>query len=154
VGQPGVNAHGESLESSRVPDCYLGLVVNPAEDAEAAGVLVAAPADDRPPRPGRPRAGVRGGPDGRAARLVHRHLGQARHRPAGGRWRGDRRLAPRRPHGPAPWRADGRGGPSVGAAGHDDAREQLRQRLAKQVGQAYLRWLHPGSGCRPRDRFL
>jgi hypothetical protein len=34
------------------------------------------------------------------------------------------------------------------------AREQLRQRLAKQVGQAYLRWLHPTSGRRPGDRFL
>jgi hypothetical protein len=28
-------------------------------------------------------------------------------------------------------------------------REQLRQRLARQVGQAYLRWLHPTSGRRP-----
>jgi hypothetical protein len=33
-------------------------------------------------------------------------------------------------------------------------REQLRQRLARQVGQAYLRWLHPTSGRRPGDRFL
>ena len=34
------------------------------------------------------------------------------------------------------------------------AREQLRQRLARQVGQAYLRWLHPTSGPRLGDRFL
>jgi hypothetical protein len=34
------------------------------------------------------------------------------------------------------------------------AREQLRHRLAKQVGQAYLRWLHTTSGRRPHDRFL
>jgi hypothetical protein len=33
-------------------------------------------------------------------------------------------------------------------------REQLRQRLARQVGQAYRRWLHPTSGRRPGDRFL
>jgi hypothetical protein len=33
-------------------------------------------------------------------------------------------------------------------------REQLRQRLAHQVGQAYWRWLHPTSGRRPGDRFL
>jgi hypothetical protein len=33
-------------------------------------------------------------------------------------------------------------------------REQLRQRVARQVGQAYLRWLHPTSGRRPGDRFL
>ena len=33
-------------------------------------------------------------------------------------------------------------------------REQLRQRLTRQVGQAYLRWLHPTSGRRPGDDFL
>jgi hypothetical protein len=44
VGQLGVNAHGEVLEPGRVTDCYLGLRLDPAEDAEAAGVLVVAPA--------------------------------------------------------------------------------------------------------------
>jgi hypothetical protein len=33
-------------------------------------------------------------------------------------------------------------------------REQLRQRLVRQVSRAYRRWLHPTSGRRPRDRFL
>jgi hypothetical protein len=33
-------------------------------------------------------------------------------------------------------------------------REQLRQRLARQVGQANQRWLYPTSGRRPGDRFL
>jgi hypothetical protein len=33
-------------------------------------------------------------------------------------------------------------------------REQLRQRLTRQVGRAYRRWLHPTSGRRPGDRFL
>jgi hypothetical protein len=33
-------------------------------------------------------------------------------------------------------------------------REQLRQRLARQVGQAYRRWMHPTSGRRPGNRFL
>jgi hypothetical protein len=33
-------------------------------------------------------------------------------------------------------------------------REQLRQRLARQIGRAYRRWLHPTSGRRPGDRFL
>jgi hypothetical protein len=33
-------------------------------------------------------------------------------------------------------------------------REQLRQRLARQLGRAYRRWLHPTSGRRPGDRFL
>ena len=44
MGQLGANAHGEVLEAGRVPDCYLGLLLDPAEDAQAAGVLVVAPA--------------------------------------------------------------------------------------------------------------
>jgi hypothetical protein len=44
VGQLGVNAHGEVLETGRVRDCYLGLLLDPADDAEGAGVLVVAPA--------------------------------------------------------------------------------------------------------------
>ena len=33
-------------------------------------------------------------------------------------------------------------------------REQLRERLARQVGRAYRRWLHPTSGRRSEARFL
>jgi hypothetical protein len=33
-------------------------------------------------------------------------------------------------------------------------REQLRQRLARQIDQAHRWWLHPTSGRRPGDRFL
>jgi hypothetical protein len=33
-------------------------------------------------------------------------------------------------------------------------REQLRQRLARQVRRAWWRWLHPTSGHRPGDHFL
>jgi hypothetical protein len=44
VAQLGANAHGEVLEAGRVPDCYFGLRLNPDDDAEAAGVLVVAPA--------------------------------------------------------------------------------------------------------------
>jgi hypothetical protein len=33
-------------------------------------------------------------------------------------------------------------------------REQLRSRLARQVGRAWWRWLHPTSGRRPGDCFL
>jgi hypothetical protein len=43
VGQLGANAHGEVLETGRVRDCYLGLLLDSAEDAEAA-LLVDAPA--------------------------------------------------------------------------------------------------------------
>jgi hypothetical protein len=34
------------------------------------------------------------------------------------------------------------------------AREQLRDRLGRQVGRARRRWLHPTTGRRPGDRFL
>jgi hypothetical protein len=44
VEQLGVNAHGEVLEAGRVPDCYLGLRLDPADDAKDAGVLVVIPA--------------------------------------------------------------------------------------------------------------
>jgi hypothetical protein len=44
VTQLGANAHGEVLEPGRVPDCYLGLRLDSDDDAQAAGVLVVAPA--------------------------------------------------------------------------------------------------------------
>jgi hypothetical protein len=44
VWQLGVNAHGEVLAPGRVRDCYLGLLLSPTKNAEAAGVLVVAPA--------------------------------------------------------------------------------------------------------------
>jgi hypothetical protein len=49
VRQLGVNAHGEILDAGRVPDCYLGLRLDPVGDAQAAGVLVVAPAVLRHP---------------------------------------------------------------------------------------------------------
>jgi hypothetical protein len=44
VAQLGRNADGESLEPGRVPDCYLGLVLDPSGTAGAPEVLVVAPA--------------------------------------------------------------------------------------------------------------
>ena len=44
MSQLGANALGEVLEPGRVPDCYLGLRLDPAGDAQAAGVLLVAPA--------------------------------------------------------------------------------------------------------------
>jgi hypothetical protein len=38
------NAHGEVLEPGRVPDCYLGLRLDPPGDAKTAEVLLVAPA--------------------------------------------------------------------------------------------------------------
>jgi hypothetical protein len=43
VGQLGRNADGEILVPGRVPGCYLGLRLDWADDAQAAGVLVVAP---------------------------------------------------------------------------------------------------------------
>ena len=45
MAQLGANAFGEVLEPGRVPDCYLGLLLDPTDhDTEAACVLVVAPA--------------------------------------------------------------------------------------------------------------
>jgi hypothetical protein len=45
VSRLGANALGEVLEPGRVPDCYLGLLLDPPDhDTEAACVLVVAPA--------------------------------------------------------------------------------------------------------------
>ena len=37
MGQLGANAHGEVLEAGRVPDCYLGLRLDPAGEVDTAG---------------------------------------------------------------------------------------------------------------------
>ena len=42
--QLGANAHGEVLAPGRVPDCYLGLLLDPPGDQHAGTVLVVAPA--------------------------------------------------------------------------------------------------------------
>ena len=44
MGQLGANAHGEVLEPGRVPDCYLGLLLDPPTTTRAPEVLVVAPA--------------------------------------------------------------------------------------------------------------
>ena len=44
MAQLGANAHGEVLEPGRVPDCYLGLLLNPPRDQHPGRVLVVAPA--------------------------------------------------------------------------------------------------------------
>ena len=42
MAQLGANAHGEVLEPGRVPDCYLGLLLDPPGDQHAGRVLVVA----------------------------------------------------------------------------------------------------------------
>jgi hypothetical protein len=58
VAQLGANADGEVLVSGRVPDCYLGLRLDPAGHDQAAGVLVVAP--HRPAASRRAAAGRHG----------------------------------------------------------------------------------------------
>jgi hypothetical protein len=75
VEQLGVNTHGEVLEAGRVPDCYLGLLLDPADDAEAAGVLIVSPAALLHPRVPQPDGTVlyallTGHPDRQAQDLV------------------------------------------------------------------------------------
>jgi hypothetical protein len=91
MAQLGANAFGEVLVPGRVPDCYLGLRLD-SGDTEAADVLVVAPATllhPTIPQPdgtvlyelvtghpaGRP-VGWYSWPDGGAAGLAGRHLGQ------------------------------------------------------------------------------
>jgi hypothetical protein len=172
VGQLGANAHGEVLEPGRVPDCYLGLRLDPADDAEAAWVLVVAPAALL--RLSVPQ------PDGTVLyELLTGHPNRATHELVFlpdltvelRAWPSDTwaklDVDPQAAVGAvtAAWRRGDLTGLRLGGLTAEDAlalerpamtyvREQLRQRLAQQVGQAYWRWLHPTSGRRPGDRFL
>jgi hypothetical protein len=135
VAQLGRNAHGETLEPGRVPDCYLGLLLDPTDhDTQAACVLVVAPAALVHPQVPQPDGTVlyelvTGHPDRAAHELVFlpdltlelrawpadtwNKVGidpQAAARAV---------VAARRPAGPAARRADRRGGPRPGAPSHD-----------------------------------
>jgi hypothetical protein len=171
VAQLGANAHGEVLEPGRVPDCYLGLHL-PRSSAEPASVLVVAPAALLHPVVPQPDGTllyelVTGHPDRAAHELVFLADLTVELRA----WPTDTWAKV----GVDPQVAAG-AVVAVGERGHLNGlqlggltgeetlalerpamtyvREQLRQRLARQVGQAYLRWLHPTSGRRPGDHFL
>jgi hypothetical protein len=171
VAQLGANAFGEVLEPGRVPDCYLGLRLDP-DDAEAAGVLVVAPAALL--HPGVPQ------PDGtvlyelltgQPVRAAHELVFVAdltvelRAWPYGTWARLD--VDPQAAAGAiiAAWGAGHLKGLQLGGLTAEEAlalerpamtyvRTQLRDRLSRQVRRAWWRWLHPTSGCRPGDRFL
>jgi hypothetical protein len=137
VSQLGANALGEVLEPGRVADCYLGLRLDAADDAQAAGVLVVAPAALLYPAVPQPGGAllyelVTGHPDRTPQQLVFiADLAvELRAWPAD-TWSkvgvdppcscrcGGGRLAARRPARPAAGWADRPGGPGPGAAGHD-----------------------------------
>jgi hypothetical protein len=171
VTQLGANAHGEVLEPGRVPDCYLGLLLD-SGDTEAAGVLVVGPAALLHPAVPQPDGTVlyelvTGHPNRVAHELVFLPdlTVELRAWPYG-TW-ATLGVYPQAAAGAviAAWRRGDLTGLRLGGLTAEEAlalerpamtyvREQLRQRLARQVGQAYLRWLHPTSGRRPGDRFL
>jgi hypothetical protein len=172
VVQLGANAFGEVLEPGRVPDCYLGLRLNPDNDAQAAGVLVVATAALLHPVVPQPDSTVlyellTGHPDRAPGELVFladltvelrawptdtwAKLGVdpqvVTHAVVAAWRRGDLNGL----------RLDGLTGEEALALERPAmtyVREQLRGRLARQVGRAWWRWLHPTSGRRPGDRFL
>jgi hypothetical protein len=172
VEQLGVNAHGEMLEPGRVRDCYLGLLLDPAEDAEGAGVLVVAPATLLHPVVPRPDgtllyALLTGHPDRQPQDLVFvADLTVELHAWPTDTW-AKLGIDPQAAAGAvvAAWCGGDLTGLRLGGLTAEEAlalerpamtylREQLRGRLARQVSQAHMRWLHPTSGRQPGDRFL
>ena len=170
--QLGANVHGKVLEAGRVPDCYLGLLLDPAEDAEGAGVLVVAPAALLHPVVPQPDGAVlyellTGHPDRQPQDLVFMVDLTCELRA----WAPDIWASPAIDRQAAAgavlaaWHRSQVKGLQLGVLTAEEAlalerpamtyvREQLRQRLGRQIGRAWQRWLHPTSGRRPGDRFL
>jgi hypothetical protein len=171
VAQLGANADGEVLEPGRVPDCYLGLRLDPA-DIKAARVLVVAPAALLHPAVPQPDGTVlyelvTGHPDRASRELVFLADLAVELRA----WPTDTWASlgvdPQAATGAVitAWRRGDLTGLQLGGLTAEEVlalerptmtyvREQLRSRLARKVGQAYRRWLHPTSGRRPGDCFL
>jgi len=172
VAQLGANADGEILVPGRVPDCYLGLRLDPTGHDQAAGVLVVAPAVLLAPLVPQPDGTVlyelvTGHPDRAAHELVFVPdlTWELRAWPYStwARFGIDPQAVT---HAVIAARQDsGLKGLQLGGLTVEEAlalerpamtyvREQLRQRLGRQVWQAWRRWLHPTSGRRPGHRFL
>jgi hypothetical protein len=171
VAQLGANAHGEVLEPGRVPDCYLGLRLDPADD-QAAGVLVVAPTallHSVVPQPDGTVLYelVTGHPDRAAHELVFLPDLTVELRA----WPTDTwaklGVDPQTAADAiiAAWRGGHLKGLQLGGLTAEEGlalerpamtyvREQLRDRLGQQLRQAWRRWLHPTSGRRPGDCFL
>jgi hypothetical protein len=155
-----------------VPDCYLGLRLDPVGHDQAAGVLVVAPAALLNPSVWQPDGTVlyellTGHPDRAPGELVFLADLTVELRA----WPADTwakvGVDPQAAAGAviAAWRGGHLKGLQLGGLTAEEAlalerpamtyvRQQLRQRLAQQVRQARWRWLHPTSGRRPGDRFL
>jgi hypothetical protein len=168
----GANALGEVLAPGRVADCSLGLHLDPAGDAQVAGVLVIAPAVLLHPVVPQPDGAVlyelvTGHPDRTAQELVFLAdlVVELRAWPAD-TW-GRVGVDPQAVAGAvmASWRRGNLAGRRLDPLTAKEAlalerpamtyvREQLRERLVEQLRRAWRRWLHPTSGRRSGDRFL
>jgi hypothetical protein len=172
VPQLGANALGETLEPGRVPDCYLGLRLDPPGQTEPAGVLVVAPASLLHPAVPQPDGTllyelVTGHPDRAPRELVFladltvelrawprdtwAKVGidpeAAAHAVVAGWQRGD--LLGLRLGGLTAEETLALERPAMTLV-----RAQLGDRLQRQLTRAYRQWRHPSSGRRPGDRFL
>jgi len=167
----GRNAHGETLQPGQVPDCYLGLRLDPA-DAQAAGVLVVAPAALLHPVVPQPDGTVlyelvTGHPDRAPRELVFLADLTVELRA----WPADTwakvGVDPQAAAGAviAAWRGGHVKGLQLGGLTGEEAlalerpamtyvRAELGDRLQRRLARAYRRWLHPTSGRRPGDRLL
>jgi hypothetical protein len=173
VAQLGANAHGEVLVPGRMPNCYLGLLLDPTDhDTQAAGVLVVAPAALLHPHVSQPDGTVlyelvTGHPDRATHELVFlTDLAVELRAWSHGTW-ATLGLDPQAAAGAiiAAWRGGHIKGLQLGGLTAEEAlalerpamtyvREQLRGRLAPQLRRAWRRWLQPPSGRRSGDRFL
>jgi hypothetical protein len=172
VAQLGRNAHGEVLEPGRVPDCYLGLLLDSPGGQHPGRVLVVAPAALLHPGVPQPDGTVpyelvTGHPDRAPRELVFVPDLTVELRA----WPTDTwskvGVDPQAAADAviATWRAGHVNGLQLGGLTAEEAlalerpamtyvRAQLCDRLSRQLRIAYWRWLHPTSGRRPGDRFL
>jgi len=172
VAQLGRNAHGDTLEPGRVPDCYLGLRLDPTDADQAAGVLVVAPTSLLHPSVPQPDGTLlyellTGHPDRAPGELVFLPDLTVELRawpvdtwakvgvdPQATAWavvtgwrRGD--LPGLRLSGLTAAEALALERPAM-----TYVRAQLADRLGRQLARAYLQWRHASSGRGPDDSFL
>jgi hypothetical protein len=172
VTQLGANAFGEVLVPGRVPDCYLGLRLDPDDDAQATGVLIIGPAVLLHPAVPQPGGTVlyellTGHPDRMPRELVFLADLTVELRA----WPADTwskvGIDPQAAAGAlvAGWRRGDLLGLRLGGLTAEEAlalerpamtyvRAQLGDRLGRQLAHAYRQWRHPSSGRRPGERFL
>ncbi len=172
MAQLGPNADGEVLEPGRVPDCYLGLRLDPSSTAEAPEVLVVAPAALLHPCVPQPDGTlvyelVTGHPDRAPRELVFLPdlTCELRAWPRS-TWTAlgvDPQAAVRAVV--AGWQRGDLPGLRLGGLTAEEAlalerpamtyvRARLGDRLDRQLARAYRRWLDPTSGRLPGDGFL